>query len=397
MRRFPRYWFGSMAAIALAVTAFGQAQDNKNAIPFVRQPVPAPGTAQLPPQAPQQANVTVKVVEFQRTKGQDSGVSAYFSRRPQTKPFGFVGDGNGAISTADLTFPLDAEGTITVFLDRLRLSEGDLEFVLQALVSENKAFILSRPSSLVPIRGVTPTSIETVEENPYENPTVIGTTVVAATDFRKTGVIMTVQILDAIDDDGDWENTPEDTYFNCVIRAEVKELGEEIVVAEQQQLVGATQISAPTFVTRSVDTQVWIRNGQVLVLGGLFRNRKLESVDTIPGISKLEDMTIGLAERVIPGNMLSGRASSLLGNKSKEVQRRELVFFVKVEGWRNSFSVREEKEGDAASERKGTMRPSDIIGNVIGGITSIPEGIAEIGSEDQEKTIESDLSGSPKK
>ncbi len=397
MRRFPTYCLGCAVAFVAATFLSAQAQDNKTALPFVRQPVPAPGTAALPPQAPQQANVSVKVVEFQRTKGQDSGVSAYFARRPQNKPFGFVGDGNGAISTADLTFPLDAEGTITVFLDRLRLSEGDLEFVLQALVSENKAFILSRPSSIVPIRGVTPSSIETVEENPYENPTVIGTTVVAATDFRKTGVIMTVQILDAIDDDGDWENTPDDTYFNCLIRAEVKELGEEIVVAEQQQLIGATQISAPTFVTRSVDTQVWIRHGQVLVLGGLFRNRTLKSVDTIPGISKLEDMTIGLAERVIPGNMLSGRASSLLGNKSSEEQRRELVFFVKVEGWRNSFTVREEQTADEAGERKGTIRPSDIIGNVIGGITSIPEGIAEIGNEDKGKTIESDLSGSPKK
>lgn len=384
-----------LATVAIAISAVAQDKE-KPPPPFKRDPVP-PGTAPLTADSPQQANVTVKVVEFQATKGRETGLSAFFARNSDPKPYGRVSDGEGAISTADLTFPLDTEGAITIFLDRLRLSEGRLELVLQALENENQAFILSRPGALVPVRGATPTSIETVEENPYESPTVVGTTVVATTEFRKTGVIMEVQIVDAIDDDGDWTTT-EDTYFNCVIRAEVKELGEEIVVAEQQQLLGANPITAPTFVTRSVDTHVWIRHGQVLVLGGLFRNRKLKSVDTVPGLSKLEDMTIGLAERVIPGNMLSGRATSMLGNKASEVQRRELVFFVKVEGWKPAYTVREE-EGieDEDSGKKGLMRPTDIIENVIGGITSIPEGIAEIGDESQGKGIESDLSGSPKK
>jgi len=392
--RGTRIAFLLAAGLGVALLADGQ---DKPPAPFVRNPPPTVGTAPLTADSPQQANVTVKVVEFQATKGRDTGLNAFYARHRNPKPYGHVSDGEGAISTADLTFPLDSEGTITVFLDRLRLSEGDLELVLQALVAENEAFILSRPGAMVPVRGATPTSIETVEENPYESPTVVGTTVVAATEFRKTGVIMQVQIADVIDDDGNWQTT-EDTYFNCVIRAEVKELGEEIVVAEQDRLLGANPISAPTFVTRSVDTQVWIRHGQVLVLGGLFRNRVLKSVDTVPGISKLEDMTIGLAERVIPGNLLGGRATSVLGNKSSETQRRELVFFVKVEGWRQSETVREETGlEDADAAKKGPMRPTDIIGNVIGGIKSIPEGIAEIGDESKGKGIESDLGGSPGK
>ncbi|NUM54082.1 MAG: hypothetical protein HUU46_10600 [Candidatus Hydrogenedentes bacterium] len=389
---------GARTALALAIgmsmAAIALAQD-KPPTPFARPPVP-PGTAPLTADAPQQANVTVKVVEFQATKGRDTGLNAFYARNRNPKPYGRVSDGDGAISTADLTFPLDAEGTITVFLDRLHLSDGELELVLQALETENQAFILSRPGAMVPVRGATPTSIETVEENPYESPTVVGTTVVAATEFRKTGVIMQVQIVDVIDDDGNYQTT-EDTYFNCVIRAEVKELGEEIVVAEQQQLIGANQITAPTFVTRSVDTQVWIRHGQVLVLGGLFRNRTLKSIDSVPGLSKLEDMTVGLAERVIPGNLLGGRATSVLGNKSNEEQRRELVFFVKVEGWRPAYTVREEEgQEDEELEKKG-MRPTDIIENVIGGITSIPEGIAEIGEGPDGRGIESELGGSPRK
>ncbi|MDZ4861705.1 MAG: hypothetical protein SGI88_22250 [Candidatus Hydrogenedentes bacterium] len=368
--------------------------------PVLDPPRPAPTlpTTPLSADAPKQANISVKVVEFQATKGVETGLSAFYARRNNSKPFGRVSDGEGAISTADLTFPLLAEGSITVFLDRLRLADGDLELMLQALVTENRAFILDRPRAMVPVRGTVPTTIETVEENPYESPTVVGTTVVAATEFRKTGVIMTVQIIDVIDDDGSWETT-EDTYFCLLLRSEVKELGEEIVVAEQDRLVGASRITAPTFVSRSIDTQVWVRHGQVLVLGGLFRNRKLKTIETVPGLSKLEDMTIGLAERIIPGNVLGSPATSTFSSKANEEQRRELVFFIKAEGWRPSYTVSEEVEGPIDDEkRRGRLRPTDIIGNVIGGITSIPEGIAEgIVGEIEEDGIESELRGSPAK
>lgn len=391
-----RRWLHIALCAGLAVSAVAQAPPATPPPPPFQRAAPTMPTDALSPDAPSQANVSVKVVEFQATKGVETGLSAFYARRTNTKPFGRVSDGEGAISTADLTFPLDTEGTITVFLDRLRLSEGDLELVLQALVNENRAFILARPRQLVKVRSATPALIETVEENPYESPVVVSNTVVATTEFRKTGVIMTVQIIDVIDDDKNWETT-EDTYFNLILRAEVKELGEEIVIAEQDRLVGANRITAPTFVSRSVDTQVWVRHGQVLVLGGLFRNRKIKTVDTIPGLSKVEDMTVGLAERVIPGNVLGSPLTNTLSNRSTEDQRRELVLFIKVEGWRPSYTVSEEGGEEDAEDKKDRIRPTDIIGNVIGGITSIPEGIAEgIAGENEQPGIESDLRGAPK-
>lgn len=355
-----------------------------------RPPLPPP-EAPMHVDAPKQVNVSVKVVEFQATKGVETGLSAFYARRENVKPYGRVSDGEGAISTADLTFPLDTEGAITVFLDRLRLSDGDMEVILQALVNENRAFILDRPRAMVPIQSPIPTVIETVEENPYEKPTVVGTTVVAATAFQKTGVIMTVQVPNAIDDDGNWETT-DDTYFNLLLRAEVKELGEQIVVAEQELIVGANRITAPTFVSRSIDTQVWVRHGQVLVLGGLFRNRKIKSHDSVPGLAKLEDMAVGLAERVIPGNVIGSPVTSTLGNRSSEEQRRELVFFIKAEGWRPAYTVAEE-QSLFTDERRDRVKPTDIIGDVIGGITSIPEGIAEgiAGPTRERKGVQSEL------
>ncbi len=345
--------------------------------------------------APEQVTVTMKVVEFQATKGVDTGLSAFYARRNEPKTYGRVSDGQGAISTADLTFPLDTEGAITVFLDRIHMSDGDLEFVLQGLVNENRAYILSRPKAMVMVRNAVPTIIETVEENPYENPTVVGTTVVGVTDFRKTGVILQVGVPEVIDDDGDW-TTVDDTYIQLQLMAEVKELGEDIVVAVDDRFAGANQVVAPTFVSRSITTNVWVRHGQVLILGGLFRNRKAKSLDSVPGLTKAEDLAVGLVERVVPGNLIGSPVSSTLGNRTTEEQRRELVFFIKCEAWRPAYTVADESVFEDEDQPKERVKPTDVIGDVIGGIANIPEGIAEgISGEKRKEGIDSELGGSP--
>ncbi|MBX7257589.1 MAG: type II and III secretion system protein [Candidatus Hydrogenedentes bacterium] len=387
----------AMMLLASVVAGAGEA-------PPPTVPVAVPGTP-IQTGAPQQVSVSVKIVEFQATKGVETGMSAFFARRNEVRPYGRVSSGNGAITTADLTFPLSSEGAITVFLDRLRLNEGDLEILLQALVNENRALILSRPKAMVMVRSGTPTIIKTVEENPYESPTVVGTTVVTATKFRPTGVTLTVHVPDVVDDDLNW-NTTQDTYINLNLLAEVKELGEDIIVALDNRIVGASRIAAPTFVTRSINTSVWVRHGQVLILGGLFRNRKIKNLDTVPGLSKVEEFATGLASKVIPGDVGGTPVTSSLGNRESEEQRRELVFFIKAETWRPAYTVADEQGIDGASQEdaegkdgKDRMKPTEVIGDVIGGITSIPQGIAEgvTGEKSDEKTnVESQLGGPPK-
>lgn len=373
----------------LCVGAWGQDA------PAMAVTVPEGGFLPPPAGAPEQVSVAMKVVEFQATKGVDTGFSAFYSRRNEPKTYGRVSDGKGAITTADLTFPLDSEGAITVFLDRLRLSDGDLEFVLQGLVNENRAYILSRPRALVRVQNPLPTIIETVEENPYENPTVVGTTVVGVTDFRKTGVILQVHIPEVVDDDGDW-STVDDTYIQLQLQAEVKELGEDIVVAVDDRFAGANQVVAPTFVSRSMTTKVWVRHGQVLILGGLYRNRKSHALKTVPGLTKAEDLAVGLVERVVPGNFIGSPLSSVFGNRTTEEQRRELVFFIKCEVWSPAYTVADESVFEDDEEAKTRIKPTDVIGDVIGGIASIPGGIAEgISGQELEQGIESELGGSP--
>jgi hypothetical protein len=339
----------------------------------------------LPPAAgtPQQVNVSVKVVEFQARKGTESGLSLFYARRNTIRPYGRVatngvGTGNGAITTADLTFPTDAESAITVFLDKISTGNGEIEVVLQALADENNAFILSRPRVMVMVGDPVPTEIKTVQENPYAKPTVVGQTVSNATDFRDTGVTLWVWVRKVIDDDGDWHTT-DDTYVQLWVVAEVKERGQDEVIAFDPSLGASQQVSAPSFLSRKIDTKVWVRHGEVLVLGGLFRNQDLRSIDTMPWMSKAENVAVGVAERFVPGNFLGTPLSSTLGGRDVESQRRELVFFIKSEIWRPAYTVVDEFSlfDDDEEEPKERRSPTDVIEDVLGGISDTSESIAE--------------------
>ena len=108
---------------------------------------------------PKQVVVSVKIIEFQATKGVETGFSAYFKRTVKHLPFGEV----SSINTADLTFPTDTAAGLTVFLDKIMFHEGALEFVIQAFVDENKSFILSKPRAMVIVGEARPTIIQTTQ------------------------------------------------------------------------------------------------------------------------------------------------------------------------------------------------------------------------------------------
>jgi len=287
------------------------------------------------PTKPEQVVVSVKIIEFQLTKGIDTGLSAFFQKLPRAQPFGMVSVPGTAINMADLTFPISSAAGITVFLDRIRLSDGDIELVLQGLVDENRAFILSKPRAHVMIGQSVWTEVKTVQEVPYENTVVVGNTTQQVTAFEETGVSLRVRAPQIIDDDGDW-STSEDTYVQLQVNAEVKEEGQRIVVSLDDQLTGGdftlarNAIRVPEFISRSINTHVWVRDGQVLILGGLFRNSDTKSLSTLPWLSQAEDFAVATAERLVPGDFLSSPLSSTFGNRSTN-RTRALYQFMKAE------------------------------------------------------------------
>ncbi len=312
----------TILAVALAVTAYAQDQT--------------------------QVNVSVKIIEFQSSRGTETGLSAYFQQRMRPRPYGQVASRNGIISAASLAFPARASG-VTLFLDGLSTYYGDFEVVLQALVDQNRAFILSQPKVMVPVGAPTPTRIATTQNIPYEKTVVVGSTTVQTTDFRDTGVMLNVSALQIHEEEGD-PNTEGDVYIKLNLSAEIKEEGQRITVALDDSISAAggtfarstNAISVPEFISRSMETTVWVRNGQVLILGGLYRNTKNKNVATLPWLTQGENMINTVAGRVSPlADTPRVPLTSALGSREESESRRELVFMVKAEVWRKAYTVAE--------------------------------------------------------
>ena len=68
-------------------------------------------------QEQQQINVTVKIIEFQTSKGMETGLSAYFAKRMNPQPYGQVSTGKGIINAASMAFQSSSNAGITLFLD----------------------------------------------------------------------------------------------------------------------------------------------------------------------------------------------------------------------------------------------------------------------------------------
>ena len=321
-------------------------------------------------QKPEQVVVSVKIIEFQTSKGVETGLSAYFTKISRAQPFGEVSTSGSLINTFDLTFPTSTAAGITVFLDRLSLNQGEIEIVLQALVDENRAFILSRPHTMVVVGETIPSVVKTTQLIPYENTVVVGSTAVQITKFEETGVILEVTVPSIIDDDGDW-NTRDDTYIRLDVEVTVKEEGQRIVVTLDDLLAGGgdqtlarNAITVPEFISRSIKTHVWVRDGQVLMLGGLYRNTESRSISTLPWLNQAEDLAVGFVENVVSGNLAASPLSAVLGSRNTEKGRRELVFLIKAEVWRPAYTIPDTLGFDERLEAAPRKPPSDVIREV---------------------------------
>jgi Flp pilus assembly secretin CpaC len=328
-------------------------------------------------QAPEQVVVSVKILEFQATKGVETGFSAFFAKLPMAEPFGQVDSDENGVGTIDLTFPTSTAAGITVFLDRINIGDAELELVIQALVDENRAFILSRPHAVVVVGESTPTVVRTNNQIPYESTRVVGSTTVQVTEFQDTGVTLSLRAPEVIDDDGNWETT-NDTYIRLDVYAAVKEEGQRIVIALDDQLAtseesfseGENAISVPEFISRSVTTHVWVRQGQVLMLGGLYRNSESKSITSVPLLSQAEDVAQSFVNNLVSGNLTGAPLSTTFGNRDTDESRRELVFLIKAETWRPSFSITDDL-GFIQEEAQKRRSPTDVILEVTQDIAGI--------------------------
>lgn len=348
-------------------------------------------------QEPKQVNVSVKIIEFQTTNDLETGFSAYFKDRIHPRPYGKVVAGQETdVNSVALTFPNTGSSGLSVFLDNLTNNWADVELALQAMVDQGKAFILSQPKVMVPVAAAVPAVIKTSRDVPYTNTIVIGATAVQTTAFKPTGVAMTVSALEVVDDDGN-PTTTDDTYIKLKLTAEINEEGQRIAIALDQRTGSgsilnqtSTAISVPEFVSRSVDTTVWVRNGQVLLMGGLYRDDKNTNLSTLPWLPETEGVVNNVISRMLPfAASASTPLSASVGNNAKSSARRELVFMIKADLWRKSYTVADEfgfaadqpqgekKDREKAPEEPAKSRtPADVITGVLGNRGGVAPGLA---------------------
>lgn len=353
-------------------------------------------------QAPQQVQVSVKVIEFQTSKDVETGLSAYFKQRTEPQPYGRAATGVGNISSADITFPSSASSGITVFLDRLVTKYGDIEVVLQGLVEQGRAFILSQPTALVPVAPAAdakPTVIKTAQQIPYEDTVVFVYTPVQTTAFKETGVSLTISALALADDDGN-PNTKEDTYIRLNLIATVKEEGQRITVALDNKVSGgvfsdtSNAIQVPEFVSREIKTEVWVRHGQVLMLGGLYRNTDNKDLSSLPWLAQGDRFMNGLIQRVVPFAVEPVPLSSSIGNNKQTDGRRELAFLIKADVPALIYDESTEVE----QKENFITRPTEVVTGILHGISQIPQGIAEgVTGQSLDEDISTGLQGDEKK
>jgi len=208
-----------------------------------------------------QAEVDIVVAEWSGTDALDFGISSIFNRipgRPDTS------DKGGVLRSVDLTFPRTTgiPGGATLFLDRITLHEGEMEFVLEAIETSSNVRIIAKPHVFV-LEGHHAT-IKDTDQVPYEQTSVVGQTTVQVTTFRQTGISLLIN------------------FVRLYEEAEMIVVGLDDITAG-----GGASLEAPRLTSRSIRTTVIVKEGDTVVLGGMMSERNAENVWTVPVLGKI--------------------------------------------------------------------------------------------------------------
>ncbi len=177
-----------------------------------------------------------------------------------------VGSSRLRSTVADATTLGDATAFNTVGLGGdFSIISGSVRHVLHALQQKRDVEILASPSTLV-VSGQSAT-IKAVEEIPYKeliDSATGGQEALSSTQFKEVGVNLQVT---AVVTDGN------DIFLT--------------VSAEQNVRTGQSEQGVPVVDTRQATTALLLRDGQMVVIGGLRREEKTEQISQVPLLGDL--------------------------------------------------------------------------------------------------------------
>jgi general secretion pathway protein D len=209
---------------------------------------------------PKEVMINVVVAEVELTEGNQFGIDWYSLFSKGTK--GFIGNefkipGNAGVTNGAPT--RSDNGLVVSYIT------GSITGVLNALNTEGKVELLSRPSILVKNNQEATINVGSDEPtitriNQTQTGVSTGVTTSNEVQYRKTGIILKVK--PQINDDG---------IVNMTVKQEVSALGAE-----------RTAERLPSFRQRVIDTSLVVRDGTAVVMGGLIQTSTNNSNEGIP-------------------------------------------------------------------------------------------------------------------
>ncbi len=168
--------------------------------------------------------------------------------------------GLGLTAGLNMNMPITASATGVVRLALATLGDDQvLDMEIKALETTGHANLLSSPHLITANRQAA--YIESGQEIPYQEKTSSGATNVA---FKKAVLRLKV--------------TPEIGANNRIL----------LKLQVNQDKVSAIVVNGvPAIDTREVKTQLWVRNGQTIVLGGIYENNRYQQVERVPFLSAI--------------------------------------------------------------------------------------------------------------
>ncbi|MFH1397213.1 MAG: TonB family protein [Candidatus Omnitrophota bacterium] len=183
--------------------------------------------------------------------------------------------------TSPSTVPFKAMGGLFRVLDLKRNSAYSL--TLDALIQEGKAQILSRPH-LACQSGKEAELIVGGEKPVFTTSVVSGGGSSTSVEYKEYGIKLKIKPV-----------LTDDKRIKLAVNVEVSEVGEAETIGTVSSTSNQTTAKAYPLSKRTASTELYINNGQTMVIGGLNKKKEEEEIRKTPGLGNIP--IIGLAFR----------------------------------------------------------------------------------------------------
>ncbi len=245
-----------------------------------------------------QVEIEAKVIEVRKSKGFEFGFELRVDRAPASNSAlrDFSGNFQSSSFIESLRGGVPFQGSQFRWASVGRVVEelGDFEYLIHALETEGYAEVLSSPR--VVVRNNEQASLNAVTDFPIQITNINNNNVVITTQFKSVGVKLIVKPRSIGRDSLLLEFNPEVSS----------------VVAFEQPQGQAAGIAIPVIAKRDAKTTVEVKDGEMLVVGGLFEKKHLKNERGLPILHELP--LIG----------------PFLGSREDAEETTEIIFLLKV-------------------------------------------------------------------